>query len=47
MSTEIAPGRDSVATDDAGHRCRMVWVAVGRSGDEFVGMVEASERMHC
>ncbi len=32
-------------SDDAGNRCRMVRVAVGRSGDGVVGKVEASERV--
>ena len=40
------PGDALAAADDAGNRCRMVWVAVGRSGDEFVGQVEPSERVH-
>jgi hypothetical protein len=37
------PGYPLAAADDAGNRCGMVWVAVGRSGDELVGEVEASE----
>ena len=48
MSTRDGPrsGHSLSATDDAGHRCRMVRVAVGRSGDELVGKVETSKRVH-
>ena len=35
----------AAAADDAGNRCRMVRVAVGRPGDELVGKVEAGERV--
>jgi hypothetical protein len=40
------PGHPLAAADDAGNRCQMVRVAVGRSGNELVGKVEASQRLH-
>jgi hypothetical protein len=45
---EIAPGpgHSLTATGDAGHRCGMVWVAVGRSGNELVGEIEVGQRVH-
>ena len=46
MGAGMAPGLATLltATDDAGNRCRVVWDAVGRSGDELVGKIKpASE----
>jgi hypothetical protein len=43
---EIGPGLAIRRPDDAGDRCRVVGVAVGGSGDELVGDIEASERVH-
>jgi hypothetical protein len=40
------PGDTLASTDDAGNRCGMVWVAVGRSGDELVGKIETGKRVH-
>ena len=40
-------GHPLTAADNAGHRCRVVRVAVRRSGDELVGKIEPSERVHC
>jgi hypothetical protein len=40
------PGHSLAAANNAGNRCRVVWVAVGRSGDELVGEVEPSQRVH-
>jgi hypothetical protein len=34
------------ATDNAGNRCGVMWVAVGRPGDELVCEIEASKRVH-
>jgi hypothetical protein len=39
-------GHPLAATDDAGDRCRVVEVTVGRSRDHRVGKIEASERVH-
>ena len=40
------PGHSLTAADDAGHRCRVVRVTVGRSGDQLVREIEASKRVH-
>jgi hypothetical protein len=38
--------RHSLATaDDAGNRCRMMRIAIGRSGDQFVSEMETSKRV--
>jgi hypothetical protein len=47
MGTRNRAGlRHSLATaDDAGNRCGVMWVAVGRSGDQFVSEIESSKRV--